>query len=856
MTENRRHKVLLIGWDAADWKVISPLMDQGLMPHLERFVGEGVMGNLATLDPPYSPILWTSIATGKRPFKHGVHGFQEPIDKPPGIRPVMGTTRTCKAIWNILTQRGYKTHVVGWWPSHPAEPINGISISDLFQRAPGRLYEPWPSPPGAVHPAELTEHFESLRIHPEELTANHLGPFVPDAKNLTRQQQARLFAVARETAQAATLHAAFTNIIRTQEWDFAALYLASIDHYCHGFMRFHPPKRPHIPQPDFDVFKDVVNSAYRFHDMMLGRLLALAGPDTTVVLISDHGFQPDHLRPRDIPREPAGPAYEHSPYGIFVMKGPGIRKDERIYGASLLDVAPTLLARFGLPIGEDMDGRVLVQAFEDDINIETIPSWEKVDGDTGMHPSDQDDHEDAAALVTEQLVELGYIEAPGKNVEQNQKNARHECEFNLARAYLHAGRPDDALPILEKLYEEEPDTSRYAFRLATVYQALGKLKDCRRVIDEMREKEFFNEPTLDVIEGSLLLGERQPIKAIQLFKKAEKKVSAHQSRINLQLARGYLMLGRFEDAETAIQAELDIDPHHAVAWEHLGQVLLSDHRYEEAVDALLTAVGLEYEMPAAHFHLGDALYNLGDYERAADAFEVCLVMAPGANQARVRLVELYRTHLEDEERAAAHEAEFDDAIKGTITVVSGLPRSGTSMMMQMLDKGGLEPFTDGKRDPDDNNPRGYYEHEAVKSLARNKQWLPQADGKAVKVVANLLTHLPAQFNYRVVFMERDIHEIVSSQKKMLKRMGKPVRDEVYPYTLAQQFENAVEKARQWASRQPNVQILYVPYTEVVENPFGQALRVAEFLGYEVMPELMAQAVDPELRRERVGQPKA
>jgi len=143
----------------------------------------------------------------------------------------------------------------------------------------------------------------------------------------------------------------------------------------------------------------------------------------------------------------------------------------------------------------------------------------------------------------------------------------------------------------------------------------------------------------------------------------------------------------------------------------------------------------------------------------------------------------------------------------------------------MLDKGGLEPFTDSKREADDNNPRGYYEHEAVKTLARNKRWVPQAEGKVVKVIANLLTHLPQNFRYRVIFMERDLHEIITSQRKMLDRMGKKTRKEVYPYTLAQQFEQTLEKTRQWASRQTNVDILYVPHHDVIENPFGQALRV-------------------------------
>ena len=109
----KKRKILLIGWDGADWKYIHPLIDQGFMPNLEKLINGGVMGRLATLDPPLSPTLWTSIATGKRPYKHGIHGFTEPDPSGEGIRPMYITNRKCKAIWNILTQHNMKSHVVG-----------------------------------------------------------------------------------------------------------------------------------------------------------------------------------------------------------------------------------------------------------------------------------------------------------------------------------------------------------------------------------------------------------------------------------------------------------------------------------------------------------------------------------------------------------------------------------------------------------------------------------------------------------------------------------------------------------------------------------------------------------------------
>jgi predicted AlkP superfamily phosphohydrolase/phosphomutase len=171
MTERLAKKVLLIGWDAADWKAIQPLMDEGKMPTLRQFVETGVMGNLATLDPPLSPMMWTSIGTGKTADKHGVLGFIQPRADGKGVQPVMSTSRKVKAVWNILMQNGFKTHVVGWWPSHPAEPLNGVCVSDFYHDAHNTSIDNWQMAPNTVHPERLADTLAELRVHPQELTA-------------------------------------------------------------------------------------------------------------------------------------------------------------------------------------------------------------------------------------------------------------------------------------------------------------------------------------------------------------------------------------------------------------------------------------------------------------------------------------------------------------------------------------------------------------------------------------------------------------------------------------------------------------------------------------------------------------
>ena len=139
-----KKKVMLIGWDAADWKVINELVEKGSMPNVGKMIESGTMGNMRTLSPVLSPMLWTSIATGKRPYKHGIFGFTEPTPNGDSVQPMTNTSRRCKAVWNILNQNDMKSLVVGWWPSHPAEPINGVMVSDFFHKVPqetGRCLE-------------------------------------------------------------------------------------------------------------------------------------------------------------------------------------------------------------------------------------------------------------------------------------------------------------------------------------------------------------------------------------------------------------------------------------------------------------------------------------------------------------------------------------------------------------------------------------------------------------------------------------------------------------------------------------------------------------------------------------------
>jgi len=173
-------------------------------------------------------------------------------------------------------------------------------------------------------------------------------------------------------------------------------------------------------------------------------------------------------------------------------------------------------------------------------------------------------------------------------------------------------------------------------------------------------------------------------------------------------------------------------------------------------------------------------------------------------------------------------------------------------MMQMLEKGGKEIFTDKKREADENNPKGYYEHELVKALSKNRAFLKDANGKVIKVISHLLFDLPPKYHYKVVFMERDLNEVLMSQHRMLVRDNK-AKEETINLKLAIPFKQNIERVKAWGEKQPFVDILYVSHAKLMEGGQSEIGRINEFLGGQMDTKAMAGAIDKSLYREKSTQ---
>jgi hypothetical protein len=184
-----------------------------------------------------------------------------------------------------------------------------------------------------------------------------------------------------------------------------------------------------------------------------------------------------------------------------------------------------------------------------------------------------------------------------------------------------------------------------------------------------------------------------------------------------------------------------------------------------------------------------------------------------------------------------------------ITVVTGLPRSGTSMMMQMLANGGMPVLTDGVREADADNPRGYFEYEAAKRLREDRAWLGAAAAKAVKIVAQLLPYLPGDHAYQVIFMERDLCEVLASQRAMLERQGREGAN-LSAAQLRAVFENQLRRVKSWLAAQGNVETLFLIFGDVLADPGAAATAINHFLDNTLDVAAMARAVDGTLYRQK------
>lgn len=629
----RADRLLIIGWDAADWRFIEPLIARGLIPTLAALRARGAWGNLSTIQPALSPMLWTSIATGKRPSQHGILGFVEPLADGSGVRPSASSSRRCRALWNIASANGLRSNVVGWYATHPAEEINGCVVSNLFEIPTTNAPADWPIPPNSVHPQSKAHELSKLRLHPSEVDAHAILPFIPRAAEIDQSKDDRIFRLRKLIAQTASIHAVTTHLIENSQWDLTCVYYEGIDRFGHEFMQYHPPTMKGVSARDVELYRDVMVGCYRWHDMMLQRLLELAGEETNVLLISDHGYFHDQRRPRI----DADPQTWHRSHGIAVAAGPAIRAGERLWGATLLDVAPTALSILGLLPAQDMSGRVWTELLSHPPTA-TVPTHEQShQSRTEVPLSSVTVASDQAAM--QQLVDLGYLDASAVAGANAAKQASTLLKYNLAIALVDEGNAPRAAQLFEELAAAHPDDLQVLVHRAASYAIAGDVDRARAAAEDIAAKSP-GHPRSHLILGSLDLQERKFDSAIEHFRAVE-KAAPDDAGIQCRLGQVYLLSRQLDSAKKCFARAIELDPDLAVAHDGLSESALLARDYPTAEEHALDAISLTYFLPRAHLHLAEALRAQAKIDEAIIAAKTALRLAPTVMAAKELLIGLY-----------------------------------------------------------------------------------------------------------------------------------------------------------------------------------------------------------------------
>jgi hypothetical protein len=407
--------VVVLGLDGGTWDLLEPYIERGLLPNLARLRAQGAWGPLQSINPSSSPVIWTSIATGKSPDKHGITFFVRfPEGKTGEPGPVTSTMRRGKAIWNILSAKGYDVATVGWFVTWPVESVNGRMISDRAH---------WGATDSqGVAPPYYLAGFDPPTIAEAMAALPQFARFDLDPGNVHSRPSEG--ATAEERLQSLVFERLVTAYLRDLYYlrvaervladgrlpDFFALYLRGTDDVQHGFWKFMEPELfAGVTSEQIDRFGKVIERYWQWTDAAVGRILEFYKDTPRLVLVvSDHGAGPAIGRNRIVTKEYLELSGSHRETGILIANGPGVRRSAEAVPASVYDVTPTILHYLGLPVGDDMDGRPILGLFSGavaDREIARLATYDEKNDQAREHVASEVDHK-----ALDHLRSLGYIE--------------------------------------------------------------------------------------------------------------------------------------------------------------------------------------------------------------------------------------------------------------------------------------------------------------------------------------------------------------------------------------------------------------------------------------------------------------
>jgi len=616
-------RLLVLGLDGADWRILDGLFEQDKLPHLRGLVERGVRARLLSIQPLISPVVWTTIATGVEPTRHGVLDFL--VQDEDGARqPVTAAQRLVPTVWEILSRAGVDVGVVGWWATWPAEPVRGYLVAD---RVSYQLFAYRSDPAdarGKTWPPRLYDEIRPLLVEPTavswETVRSYLSGPRQAEQEFDRDERHRLdeFRTLLASGQS------YLEIARQLRAGFRPrleiVYFEGTDTVGHLFMPFRPPALPGVPAATAASFGSIVDRYYETVDGYIGRLLEQR-EGWTVAVVSDHGFASDETRPRTTDsRIGHGAAADwHRRFGVLILSGAGMRRNVTIEEATIYDVAPTVLALFGQPIPRSWNGRVLTEALTEGFVAAHPPRYRADDPERA--PRGETVSDPAAADLIAKLRSLGYV--GGGEDGGDSRTARNNAGVSL----LAQGR-----------YAEAENELRAALggssEMPMLLVNLGLALRMQRRPDEAREvlEDAFRHRETRRIAGNLLaqlrLDASEPAEAERL---ARELLVEEPTAAMLRNTLGLALEAQGELGPAAVEYEraAGLDPDSALAPNNLGNLAKRRQDLDAAERWYLRAIEADPYFMGSYNNLALVHQARGEAERALDLYERALAKAPG-----------------------------------------------------------------------------------------------------------------------------------------------------------------------------------------------------------------------------------
>ena len=483
-----RPRVVVVGWDGADWGLLDALVKEGKLPHLARLVSRGRTYNLSTFEPMASPLIWTTIATGRTPVDHGVADFQEndPVNRV--SRPVTSRSRRVPALWNAASARGITVGIVGWWATWPAEKVKGFLVSD---RAAPVLFNPetLSRSPALTWPEGLAD---GVRI----VLGREGNPGYEDVAKgvaVSRAQFEAAVAAGKDLGDPVTGYRKILGVTRVngriaidlydrEKPELLMVYFQGTDEIGHVFGRFRPPRLPGVTDEEIRKFGNGVAVFYSEADRILGELVARAERDgATLVLLSDHGFRWGADRPAGFSGVKFETAYLwHRNPGVLVAAGEAVAPSAARGMASVFDIAPTVSRLLGLPPDPAWEGKPVAGIVAKAPAPAAAKSWGSFATVERLVPEERPAEERRVAdEFTKKLVALGYLTGAEASHVESASAPRTSLETamgltNIGTFLRTRGKPADSIPWYRRALDLSPGSSKVWINLSEAYFALGK----------------------------------------------------------------------------------------------------------------------------------------------------------------------------------------------------------------------------------------------------------------------------------------------------------------------------------------------------------------------------------------------